>query len=88
MPNVTATPAAPPNGSRLLIALPAAFIISAWVWVSPGSDPVITNVYAQRLASQSTAISAIIGGSSRRNSAMISCQCTVAPVNTCRICGR
>ena len=44
MVKVTATPAAPPNGSRLLTALPAQLRTNACRWVSPGREPVRTNV--------------------------------------------
>ena len=41
---VSATPAAPPKGSRLLTALPPALSVSAWRLFRPGSEAVSTNV--------------------------------------------
>src|SRR5262245_59357568 len=49
---VSATPAAPPKGRTLLIALPAVLSTSACAWRSPGSEPVRTNVYVHRPANQ------------------------------------
>ncbi len=42
--NDTATPTAPPNGSRLLTALPAALSVSPCRLLSPGRELVSTNV--------------------------------------------
>ncbi len=41
---VTATPAAPPNGTTLETALPAKLSTSAWGWVRPGMEFVSTKL--------------------------------------------